>query len=197
VTNLGSEQALALVRLPDTFAEGAWDKCRKQTFDFIFPTTIVHSFHKNYIGIFFVCVMFCAQSCSFQKNNHRMAPTESLMMATSPIVQYNPYHQPALLDLYWTSVRIHPLLCYHQKTIILIIAIANQHHALSTTAHLEPHQLHTYSMSQAYHTTHAPVLEVMSFGRHKVFRGFESALLGIHWSTIFFVICFISPPYAL
>jgi len=62
------------------------------TFDFIFPTTIVHSFHKNYIGIFFVCVMFCAQSCSFQKNNHRMALTESLMMATSPIVQYNPYH---------------------------------------------------------------------------------------------------------
>jgi len=69
-----------------------------------------------------------------------MAPMESLMMATSPIVWYHPYHQPASLHLYQTSVRIHPLLCYHQKTIILIIAIANQHHALSTAAHPESHQ---------------------------------------------------------
>jgi len=33
------------------------------------------------------------------------------------------------------------------KTIILIIAITNQHHMTSTTAHLEPHRLHTHSMS--------------------------------------------------
>jgi hypothetical protein len=54
---LGSEQALAPVRLPDTFAEGAWDKVPKTegTFDFVFPTTIVHGFYKNYIGLFFVC----------------------------------------------------------------------------------------------------------------------------------------------
>ena len=34
---LGSEQALAPVRLPDTFAEGAWDKVPKTkgTFDFV------------------------------------------------------------------------------------------------------------------------------------------------------------------
>ena len=53
---LGSEQALTPVRLPDTFAEGAWDKVLKTegTLDFIFPTTIVHSFDKKYIGIFFV-----------------------------------------------------------------------------------------------------------------------------------------------
>ena len=33
---LGSEQALAPVRLPDTFAEGAWDKLTKteRTFNF-------------------------------------------------------------------------------------------------------------------------------------------------------------------
>ena len=36
-------------------------------------------------------------------------------------------------------IRIHPLLCQHQKTIILIIAIANQHCVLSTAAHIEPH----------------------------------------------------------
>ena len=54
---VGSEQALAPVRLPDTFAEGAWDKVPKTegTFDFVFPTTIVHGFYKNYIGLFFVC----------------------------------------------------------------------------------------------------------------------------------------------
>ena len=105
------------------------------------------------------------------------------------IVQYHPYHQPASSDLYQTSIGIHPLLCYHQKTIILIIAIANQHHALSTTAHLNPHQLHTYSMLQAYHIMHAPVLEVMGFGCHKVFRGFESAHFSMHRSTILFVTC--------
>jgi len=55
------------------------------------------------------------------------------------------------------------LMHYHPKTIILIIAIANQHHALSISAHLEPHKLHTHFMSQAYHTTHTPVLKVMSF----------------------------------
>jgi len=129
--------------------------------------------------------MVHAQSRSFQKNNHRMAP----MMATLPIVQYNPHHQPALSDLYRTSVGIHSLLCYYQKTIILIIAIANQHHALSIAAHLELHKLHTHSMSQAYHTTHTPVLEVMNFGHHKVFQEFESALFSIHQSTILFVTC--------
>ena len=54
---IGSEQALAPVWLLDTFAEGAWDKVPKTegTFDFVFPTTIVHGFYKNYIGFFFVC----------------------------------------------------------------------------------------------------------------------------------------------
>ena len=49
---LGSEQALALVQLPDTFAEGAWDKLLKTegTFDFPSHTTITFSFHKIFIG---------------------------------------------------------------------------------------------------------------------------------------------------
>ena len=133
--------------------------------------------------------MVHARSHFFQKNNHRTAPTESPMMATLSIVQYNPYHQPALSDLYQTSVGIHPLLCYHPKTIILIIAIANQHHMVPIAAHLEPHKLHTRSMSQAYHTMHTPVLEVMSFGCYKVFQGFESALFDMHQSMILFVTC--------
>jgi len=118
-----------------------------------------------------------------------MAPTESLMMATLPIVWYNPYHQPALSDLYQTSIGIHPLYRYHPKTIILISAIANQHHIISTAAHLEPNRLHTHSMLQAYHTMHVPVLEVMRFGHHKVFQGFESAPFSRHQSMILFVTC--------
>jgi len=55
------------------------------------------------------------------------------------IVQCHPYHQPPSSDLYWTSIGIHPLLQYHQQTIILIIAITNQHHVLSTAAQPEPH----------------------------------------------------------
>jgi len=140
-------------------------------------------------------VMVHARSHSFWKNNHRTALTEPLMMATSPL--FSTTLPPASSDLYRTSIGIHPLLCHYQKTIILIIAIANQHHTLSTAAHLEPHQLHTHSMSQAYHITHGPVLKVMSFSRHKTFWGFESALFGIHWSTSLFVRCSISLPYAL
>ena len=70
------------------------------------------------------------------------------------IVQCHPYHQPALSDLYRTSVRIHPLLRYHQQIIIPIIAIANQHHAQSTAAQPEPHHApHTFHVvGQSYHT---------------------------------------------
>jgi len=55
------------------------------------------------------------------------------------IFQCHPYHQPPSLDLYWTSIGIHPLLWYHQQIIIPIITITNQHHALFTAAQPEPH----------------------------------------------------------
>ena len=53
---LGSEQALAPVRIPDTFAEGAWDKVPKTkgTLNLIPQVTTVNSYHKNYIDILFV-----------------------------------------------------------------------------------------------------------------------------------------------
>jgi hypothetical protein len=56
---LGSEQALAPVRSPDTFAEGAWDKVPKTkgTFDFVPQVITVASFHKNYIGI--LVISYC------------------------------------------------------------------------------------------------------------------------------------------
>jgi len=73
------------------------------------------------------------------------------------IVQCHPYHQPPSSDLYRTSVGIHPLLQYHQPIIIPIIAITNQHHALSTTAqpepHHAPHMFHVVGQSYCAHTS--------------------------------------------
>ena len=49
---VGSEQALAPVRFPDSFAEGAWDKLPKTKgmFDFPSQTTFTSAFHKKIIG---------------------------------------------------------------------------------------------------------------------------------------------------
>ena len=60
-----------------------------------------------------------------------------------------------------------------------------------------PTMLHTHSMSQANHITHAPVLEVMGLRHHKDLRGFESASFSTLWSMSLFVICSILQPYAL
>ena len=60
-----------------------------------------------------------------------------------------------------------------------------------------PTMLHTHSMFQANHITHAPVLMVMGLGHHKDLREFESASFGTLQSTSLFVICSILQPYAL
>jgi len=52
-----------------------------------------------------------------------------------------------------------------------------------------PTMLHTRSMFQANHITHAPVLEVMSCGHHKDLRGFMSASFGTIRNTSLLVIC--------
>jgi len=52
-----------------------------------------------------------------------------------------------------------------------------------------PTMLHTCSMFQANHITHAPVLEVMGLGHHKDLRGFTSASIGTLWSTSLLIIC--------
>jgi len=69
------------------------------------------------------------------------------------IVQCHHYHWPPSSDSYWSSIRILPPLRYHQQTYILIIAITNQHHVLSTAAQPEPHHApHTFHVSgQSYH----------------------------------------------
>ena len=80
--------------------------------------------------------------------------TESPMMATLSIVQYQPLPPSNLIrpvsDLRQNSSPI----SLPSKTIILIISITNQQHTTSAAAHIEPHRLHTRSMLQEYHATH-------------------------------------------
>ena len=56
-TRLGSEQALAPVRLPDTFAEGAWDKLTNTEGTFDFKLWMQFSLYllENSPVLFFVC----------------------------------------------------------------------------------------------------------------------------------------------
>ena len=105
------------------------------------------------------------------------------------IVQCHHYHRPPSSDLYWSSVRILPLLRYHQ------------HNLHSYHCHYQPAPCAFYhsttrappcstrSMFQANHIPHVPVLEVMSCGHHKDSRGFTSASLGTIWNTSLLIIC--------
>ena len=80
------------------------------------------------------------------------------------IVQCHLYHWPSLSDLYWSSVRILPLLRYHQQTCILIIAITNQHHVLCyhSTTRTPPR------------STHIPCLRPIILHMHKFSRSWVS-----------------------
>jgi len=93
----------------------------------------------------------CHGPCSvmfFPKNNQRTAPTESPMMATSPLFSAT----ITTGHLHWTYIEApseyFPYSDTTNKTCILIIVITNQHHVLSTAAQPEPHH--------APHTFHVP-----------------------------------------
>ena len=96
-------------------------------------------------------VCLCHGPCSvtfFPKNNQRTAPTESLMMADSPLFSATiTTSHPR-----WTYIgALSEYFLYSDttnKTCIPIIAITNQHHVLSTAAQPEPHH--------APHTFHVP-----------------------------------------
>jgi len=65
---------------------------------------------------------------------------------------------------------------------------------ISTMCYLPQHNqsptmLHTHSMFQANHITHAPVLKVMGLGHHKDLWGFMSASFGTLQSTSLLIIC--------
>ena len=107
------------------------------------------------------------------------------------------YHQPTLLELYWTSVGIHPPIPLLSPTIIFIITITNQSHMTPTAAYLGPHRLHTCSMLHAHHPTHDTCSRGHEFSHHMASQGFESASFGKHQSMILFASCSILLPYVL
>ena len=91
----------------------------------------------------------------FPKNNHRTAPMESPMMATSPLFSatiitghLRRTYIGAPLEYFLHSATTN-------TTCILIIVITNQHHVLSTTAQPEPHHApHTFHVPGQSHRAH-------------------------------------------
>jgi len=99
--------------------------------------------------LFFLSQYFKAGSVMVHAQSHSSQRTIIGWLWQS--LQWWPPHHcsvPPSSDLYWTSIGILPLLRYHQQIIIPIIAIANQHHALSTAAQPKPH--HAPSFVQFY-----------------------------------------------
>jgi len=100
-------------------------------------------------------VSFCHGPCSvtyFPKNNQRTAPTESLMMADSPLFSAT----ITTGHLRWTYIGALSEYFLHSDTTnttcILIIVITNQHHVLSIAAQPEPHQTpHTFHVPGQSH----------------------------------------------
>jgi len=110
----------------------------------------------------------CHGPCSvtfFLKNNQRMAPTESPMMAASPLFSAT----ITTGHLHRTYIGAPSEYFLHSATTkttwILIIVITNQHHVLSTTAQPQPHH--------APHMFHVP-------GQ----SGIRVSLLYVHSTTI-------------
>ena len=133
----------------------------------------------------------------FLKNNHWMAPTESPMMATSPLFgatlttshPHQTYNGPPSDFILYSDTT--------NKSSFLLLPLPTSTMHYLPQHNQSPTMLHTCSRLQANHIAHAPVLEVMCFGHHKDLQGFESALFGIPWSTNLFIICSILLPYAL
>ena len=123
-----------------------------------------------------------------------MAPTESPMMAASPLFS------ATFTTSHPCQTYIRPPLEYFpttNKSSFLSMPLPT-----STMCHLPQHNqslttLHTCFMSQTNHIEHAPVLKIMGLGRHKDLRGFESASFGTLRSKSLFIICSILQPYAL
>jgi len=134
----------------------------------------------------------CHGPCSvtfFPKNNQRTAPTESPMMATSPLFSatITTGHPPRTYIGAPSEYFLHSATT--KTTCILIIVITNQHHVLSTAAQPQPHHApHTFHVPCQSHRTRTS-LEVMSLGHHKDLRGFTSASFGTIQNTSLLVIC--------
>jgi len=84
----------------------------------------------------------CHGLCSvtfFLKNNQRMAPTESPMMAASPLFSATITTSHLRRTYIGAPSEYFPYSNTTNKTCILIIVFNNQHHVLSTAAQPEPH----------------------------------------------------------
>ena len=78
---IGSEQALAPVREPDTFAEGAWDKVPKTegTFDRVLLNTTSHSYYKGWIDVLFICIRV------LRTNFREKLPSQKILFSTKDV----------------------------------------------------------------------------------------------------------------
>ena len=111
-------------------------------------------------------VEYCHSPCSvtfFPKNNQRMALTESLMMAASPLFSATITTSHLRRTYIGAPLEYFPYSNTTNTTCILIIVITNQHHVLSTAAQPEPHH--------APHTFHVPG---QSYRARTSSRGHES-----------------------
>jgi len=134
----------------------------------------------------------CHGPCSvtfFPKNNQRMAPMESPMMANSPLFSATITTGHPRRTYIGAPLEYFPYSDTTNTTCILIIVITNQHHVLSTAAQPQPHHApHTFHVPGRSHRAHTS-LEVMSLGHHKDPRGFMSASFGTIQNTSPLAIC--------
>jgi len=138
----------------------------------------------------------CHGLCSvtfFPKNNHRTAPTESLMMANPPlfsatITTSHPHRTYIGAPSNTSSTPIPPT-----KPAFLSLSLPTSTMFYLPQHNQSPTTLHTCSMFQANHIAHAPVLKVTSLGHHKDLQGFESAPFRVQVSSLYVhstTICF-------
>jgi len=120
----------------------------------------------------------------FPKNNQRTAPTESLMMATSPLFSATLVRIILELCRNTSSTPIPPT-----KPAFLSLSLPTSTMCYLLQHNKSPTMLHTCSMFQANHIAHTPVLKVMSLGHHKDLRGFTSASFGTLQNTSLLIIC--------
>jgi len=138
----------------------------------------------------------CHGPCSvtfFPKNNQRTAPTESPMMADSPLFSDTiTTGHPR-----WTYIGAPSEYFLHSNTTnkpaFLSLPLPTSTMCYLPQHNQSPTMLHTHSMFQANHIVHAPVLEVMGLSHHKDLQGFELAPFRVRVSSLYVhstTICF-------
>jgi len=144
---------------------------------------------KEHMEVNAVWLAACHGLCSvtfFPKNNQRTAPTESLMMATSPLFSATIITSHLHRTYIGAPSEYFPYSDTTNTTCIFIIVITNQHHVLSTAAQPEPHhapcmfhvpgQSHRACTSSQGHESWPP-------------QGLAKFYIGTIWNTSLLIIC--------